>query len=151
MSNRVTNGIGPPMMPHHILLKFHLSLLGSLCGLLKLVQRHISLQTTGMPRLLEVMCTEHPDDALIHRLQQRRGVRLQEDELDATMQVLQHVRVGGSIIQDHQDMEGEALRHAILLQLMHQGCPTVSLANVSCHPNTGIGVPMDKQASLVFP
>ena len=111
--NRVTNGVGPPMTPHHFLLEFHLSLLRSLRGLFKLVQRQITLQTKGTPRLLKVMCLEHPDDALIHRLQQRRGVRQQEDELDVAMQVLQHVGVGGSVIQDHQDTEGEALRRAI--------------------------------------
>ena len=37
---------------------------------LELVQGHITLHTKGMPRLLKVMCLEHLDHALIHRLQQ---------------------------------------------------------------------------------
>ena len=104
MPNHVTNGVLPPMMLHHVLLEFHLSFLGSLHGLLKLVQRHITLQTKGTPHL-NVMCLEHPDDALVHRLRQRRGVRQQKDELDVMMQVLQHVGVGGSVVEDHQDTE----------------------------------------------
>ena len=148
MLNCVTNGVGPPMTPHHILLEFHLCLFWSLRSLLKLVQRHITLQTKRTPHLLKVMCLEHPDDALIHRLQQRRGVRRWEDEFDVVMQVLQHLGVGGSVIEDHQDMEGEALRHAIFLQLVHQGSPAVSLENVSPHLTTGIGIPMDRQAGL---
>ena len=64
------------------------------------------------------------------------------------MQVLQHEGMGGSIIKDHQDLEGEVLRHVILLQLVHQGSPAVRLENVSRHPTTGIGVPMDRQAGL---
>ena len=126
----------------------NLSLLGNLRGLLKLVQRHITLQTEGTPRLLKVMCPEHPDDALINRLQQRLGVRQQEDELDVAMQVLQHVGVGGSVIQNRQDMEGEALRRAILLQLVHQGSPAVCQENMSRHPATGIGASMNKQVGL---
>ena len=101
-----------------------------------------------MPRLLKVMCLEHPDDALIHRLQQRRGVRWQEDELGVAMQVLQHVGVGGTVIQDYQDTEGEALRRAILHQLMDIGRPAVRLENTSCHPTTGIGVPMERQTGF---
>ena len=136
------------MTPHRILLKFHVRLLGSLNGLLKLVQRHITLHTKGMPHLLKVMCLHHLDHALIHRLQQRCGVRRQEDELDVLMQVLQHVGLGGSIIQYHQDTEGGALRCAIHLQLVHQGHPAVCLENVSRHPITGMGEPMDRQAGL---
>ena len=64
------------------------------------------------------------------------------------LQVLQHLGVGGSIIQDHQDAEGEALRRAILLQLVHQRCPAVGLENVSRHPTTGIGEPVDRQTGL---
>ena len=131
------------MTPHHVFLKFHLSLLGSLSSFLKLVQGHITLHTKGAPRLLKVMCLEHLDHALIPQLQQRRGVRRQEDELDVLMQVLQHVGVGGSVVEDHQDTEGEALRRAILLQLVHQGHPAVVLENVARHPTSGIGVPMD--------
>ena len=97
------------------------------------------------------MCLQYLDHAPIHRLQQRRGVRLQEDELDVLMQVLQHVGVSGSIIQDHQDTEGEALRRAILLQLMHQGTLAVRLKNVTGHPTSGIGVPMDRHAGLIIP
>ena len=64
------------------------------------------------------------------------------------MQVLQQVGVGGSIIEDLQDTEGEVLRHVILLQLVHQGSPAVHLKSMSRHPTTGIGVPMDRQAGL---
>ena len=148
MPNCVTDGVGPPMTPHQVLLKFHPSLLGSLSGLVKLVQRHITLHNKGTPCLLKIMCLEHLDHALIHRLQQRCGVRQQEDELDVLMQVLQHVGVGGTIIQDHQDMEGEALKCAILLQLVHQGRPAVGLENVARHPTTGTSEPMDRQAGL---
>ena len=45
MSNCIMNGVGPPVTPHHVLLKFHLRLLGSLCSLLRLIQRHIALHT----------------------------------------------------------------------------------------------------------
>ena len=127
MPNCIMEGVGPPMTPHHVFLKFHLSLQGSLSGLLKLFQGHITLHTKGTPRLLKVMCLEHLDHTLIHRLQQRYGVRQQEDEPDVPVQVLQHVGVGGSIIQDHQDTEGEALRCAIPLQLVHQGQAGLSL------------------------
>ena len=82
-----------------------------------------------------VMYLKHLDHALIHRLQQRLGVRRQEDELYVLMQVMQHVGVGGTIVEDHQDMEGEALRRAVLLQLMHQGTLAVFLKNVTCHHN----------------
>ena len=94
------------------------------------------------------MCLEHLDHALIHRLQQRLGDRRQEDELDVPMQILKHIGVGGSIIQGHQDTEGEALRRAILLQLVHQGHPAIVLENVARHPTTGTGEPMDRQARL---
>ena len=67
------------------------------------------------------------------------------------MQVVQHVRVGGSIIQDHQDTEGEALRCAMLLQLVHQLCLAVLLKNVTCHPASGIGEPVDRQAAVIVP
>ena len=87
------SSVGLPMLSQHTLLKFHVRLLGSLSGLLKLVQGHITLHTKGMPRLLKVMCLEHLDNSLIHRLQQRRGVRWQEDKLDVLMQVLQHLVV----------------------------------------------------------
>ena len=94
------------------------------------------------------MCLEHSDDALIHQLQRRSGVRWQKDELDVTMQVLQHVGVGGSVFENHQDTEGEALRHAILLQLVHQVSPAARLENVSRHPTSGIGVLIDRQDGL---
>ena len=64
------------------------------------------------------------------------------------MLVLQHVGVGGNIIQYHQDTEGEALRRAILLQLAHQGFPNVVPENVARHPTTGTGEPMDSQVGL---
>ena len=96
------------------------------------------------------MRLEHLDHALIHQLQQRRGVRWQKDELDVLMQVLQHMGVGKSIVEDHQDMEGEALRCAILFQLVHQLRLAVALENVASHPTSGIGKPMDRQAGLVI-
>ena len=120
MPNSITNGKLPPTTPHHVFLEFHFSLLESLCSLLKLIQRHITLQTKGTSRLLKVMCLEHWDNIFIHRLQQRHGVRWKKDELYITMQVLQHMGVGGSIVEDHQDTEREALRCAVLLQIMHQ-------------------------------
>ena len=75
----------------------------------------------------------------------------QEDELDVTMKVLQQVRVGGSVVEDHQDTEGEALRRAILLQLVHQPYLAVLLKNVTCHPTSGIAEPVDRQAALIIP
>ena len=67
-----------------------------------------------------------------------------------TMQFLQHLGVGGSVVEDHQDMEGEALSHAMLLQLVHQGSLAVHLENASRHPTTGIDVPVDRQAAFVI-
>ena len=85
------------MTLHHVLLEFHLSLPGSLLGLLKFIQRHITLQSKGTPHLLKVMCLEHPDDALIHWLQQRHSVRRQEDELDVVMEVLRCMGWAGAL------------------------------------------------------
>ena len=81
------------------------------------------------------MYLEHLDQTLIHQLQQRRGVGLKKDELDVRVQVLKHVRMGGSVAEDHHDTLEEALRRAILLQLVHQGslavclkkCPVIQL------------------------
>ena len=47
-------------------------------------------------------------------------------------------------------MEEKALRHAIFLQLMHQPYLVVRLENLSCHPTTGTGIPMDWQAGFVI-
>ena len=65
------------------------------------------------------------------------------------MQVLQHLRMGGSVVEDHQDTKGKALRRAILLQLTHQLHLAVGLENVACHPTTGVGEPVGRQAGLV--
>ena len=138
------------MPPHHVLLEFHHSLFGSLSGLFKLVQDHITLLTKGMPRLLKVMSLEHLYNSLIHHPQQRYGDRWQEDKLDVRMQVRQHLGVGGSVVKDHQHMEGEALRRAILLQLMHQLYLAVGMENMACHPTTGVGKPVDRQAGLII-
>ena len=64
------------------------------------------------------------------------------------IEVLQHMGVGESVVEDHQDMEGEFLRHAILLQLLHQGSLAVRLENAFRHPTSEIGIPMDRQAGL---
>ena len=45
-------------------------------------------------------------------------------------------------------MEGEGLRCAIILQLVHQGRHVLCLENVSRHPTSGIGIPMDRQAGF---
>ena len=87
---------------------------------------------------------------MIHWLHQRRGVGRKKDELDVQVQVLQHVGVGRSIIEDHQDTEGEAMRHATHIQLVHQDSLAVRLENVSRHPTTGTGEPMDRQAAFVI-
>ena len=60
------------------------------------------------------------------------------------MQVLQHVGVSGSIVEDHQDMEGESLRREILLQLVHQGSLAVRLKNMST------AVSMDRQVGFII-
>ena len=65
------------------------------------------------------------------------------------MQVLQHLGVGGSVVKVHQNTEGEALRRAILLQLVHQLRLAVGLENVARHPTSGVGEPVDRQADLV--
>ena len=117
MPNSVTNGKLPTMTPRHVLMEFHLTLRGSLSGLLKFTQRHITLQTKRTPCLLKVMCLEHVDDTLILWLRKK-------DKFYITMQVL--------------DMEEEVLRHAIHFQLVHQSSLAVRLENVSRHPTTGI-------------
>ena len=58
--------------------------------------------------------------------------------------------VGWSVVKDHPDTEGEALRRAILLQLVHQLYLAVRLENVSRHPATGIELPMDRQAGFII-
>ena len=83
------------------------------------------------------MCLEHLDHALVHWLQQRCGVRRQKDELNVGMQVRQHLGVGGRVVGDHQDFEGEALRRAMLLQLMDQLCLAVGLVNMAHRPTSG--------------
>ena len=148
MPNCVMNSIELSMTLHHVLLKFYLNLPRSLHGLLKLIQRHITLHTKGTSCLLKETCFEH-HHVLIHRLQQRRGVRRQGDKLDVTMQVLQHVGLEWSIIEDHQDIEGEALRCAIVLQLIHQPYLGVFLKNVIRHPTSGIGEPVGRQAAII--
>ena len=55
MPNSVTNGKLPPLTPQHFCLEFHLTLCVSLSSLLKFAQRHSTLQTKGMPHLLEVL------------------------------------------------------------------------------------------------
>ena len=56
--------------------------------------------------------------------------------------------IGG--LRGHEDLEGEALRHAILFRLVHQGCLAVGLEINARHPATGVGVPVDGQAILVI-
>ena len=92
------------------------------------------------------MCLEHLD----HWLQQRH-VRRQKDELDVAMQVLQHLGVSRSVVEDHQDTEREVLRHAILLELVHQLNLAAFLKNVTSHPTSEIGEPLDRQAALIKP
>ena len=111
--------------------------------------RTITLEAKGMPRLLQEMCLEHTDHAMIHHLQQGRGVRLQKYNLDVGVEVLQHLGVGGGIVQDHQDLEGEALRRAIIiLHLVKELCLAVGLEYTARHPTTGVVVPVDGQAFL---
>ena len=147
MPNSVTNGKLLPMTPHHVFLEFHLSLRGSFPGLLKFAQRHITIQAKGTPHLLKVMCLEHSDNTLTHWLQWRGGVRRKKDELYITMQVLQHMELGGSVFEDCQDMEVEA----VFLQLVHQLYLAVLLKNVTRHPTTGIGAPMDNKLFFIVP
>ena len=116
MPKGVSDSVGLPVPPHHVLLEFHW-VLGSSSGPIQFVQGHVALQAKGTPRLLQEICLEHTDHALIHRLRQGRSVRRQKDKLDVGVEVLQHLGVSGGIVQDHQDLEGEALRQAIFLQL----------------------------------
>ena len=99
---------------------------------------------------MKELCLEHLYHALIHWLQQRRGVRQQEDKFNVRMQVRQHLGVGGSVVEDHQDFEGEALRRAIVLQLVDQLRLAVGLENMARHPTTGVGEPVDRQAGLII-
>ena len=71
-------------------------------------------------------------------------------ELDVGVQIRQSLGVHGSIIEEHEDLEGEALRRAILLQLIIELCLAAGLENIARHPTTGVGVPMDRQAILVI-
>ena len=66
------------------------------------------------------------------------------------MQVRQHLGVGGSIIEDHEDLEREALRGAILLQLLDKLSLALGPENMAHHPTTGVGEPVDRQASLII-
>ena len=106
----------------------------------------------GTPSLLEIMGLEHPNDPLIHGLQQRRSVGQQkkkkkekEKKNYITMQVLQYLGVGGAVVEDHQDMEGKVVSHAVLLQLGYQGTLAVCLENRASHPASCTGVPMNGQ------
>ena len=146
----ITYGVQLPMPPHHVLLEFPVGLLGSLSGIFKLIQGHNTLHTKVLPRLMKEMCLEHLDHALIHRLQQRRGVWQQEDKFNVGLQVRQHLGVGGSVVEDYQDFEGEALRRVILLQLVDQLRLAVGLENMARHPTTGVGEPVDRQAGLII-
>ena len=47
-------------------------------------------------------------------------------------------------------MEEEALRYAILHQIVHQDTLAVLLKNISCHPTSGIGEPIDGQDALII-
>ena len=78
MPEGVTDGVGLPMLPHHVLLEFH-KVFGSLSSLFQLVQGHVALQSKGTPRLLKEMRLEHMNDAPVHQLQESRGVWQQED------------------------------------------------------------------------
>ena len=95
------------------------------------------------------MCLEHTDDALVHQLYQRRGVGREVDKLDVLMQLSQRMGVGGSVVQDNEDLEGEARRPAILPKLVHQLGLGVCLENVACHPPIAVGIPVDRQAALI--
>ena len=65
------------------------------------------------------------------------------------MQLRQRMGVGGSVVQDHEDLEGEALRPAILPKLMHHLGLGVCLENVARHPPTAVVIPVDGQAVLI--
>ena len=71
-----------------------------------------------MPCLLEEVGLEHPDDTLVHRLQERRGVGREVHEVDVLVEVQQCLGVGRGIIEEHQDLAGEARSPAILLKLI---------------------------------
>ena len=96
------------------------------------------------------MGLEHLSDPLIHWLQQRCGVGWQKHKLDITTQGLQHIGMGGGVIKDHQDMEGEVVSHTVLLQLGNQGILAVRLGNRDSHPASCNGIPMHRQTPLVI-
>ena len=148
MPKGVTDGVFLPVPPHHVFLKLHW-VLWSFSSFLQFVQGHIVLPAKGTPRLLQEMCLAHSDDALVHWLYQRRGVGREVDELDVLMQLGQQMGVGRSVVQDHGDLEREALRPAILSKLVYQLGLGVCLENVACHPPTAVGIPVDGQAVLI--
>ena len=58
--------------------------------------------------------------------------------------------MGGGIVDDHQDAEGEVVSRAVLLQLGYQGTLAVCLESIASHPASCIGVPMHQQTALVI-
>ena len=56
----------------------------------------------------------------------------------------------GSIIKEHENLKGEALRCAILLQLTKELHLAAGLENIACHSISGVGVPMDGQAVIII-
>ena len=102
------------VLPHHVFLQLHW-VLGSFCSLLLFLQRNVTLSAEGTPCLLEEMGLKHPDDALVHWLYQRRGVGREVDEVNVLAEVQQCLGVDRGVIKEHQDLEGEALTPAILL------------------------------------
>ena len=97
------------------------------------------------------MGLEHLDDALVHRLHERRGVGREVHEVDVLVEVQQYLGVGRGIIEEHQDLEGEALTPAILLKLILKLVLDIRLEDVPRHPSSRVGVPVHREGVLGLP
>ena len=97
------------------------------------------------------MGLEHADDALVHRLQERHGVGREVHEMYALVEVQNSLGVGRGVVEEHQDLEGEALTEAILPKLGLELVLDVRLEDVRRHPSSLVGVPAHKERVLGVP
>ena len=67
------------------------------------------------------------------------------------MEVQQCLGVGMGIIEEHQDLEGEALAPAILLKLILELVLNVRLEDVPRHPSSRVGVLVHREVVLGVP
>ena len=108
------------------------------------------LTTKGMPHFLKVMCPEHLDHALIHLLQQRHGVRRKKGELVSCHDASPATRGGGRECcrgpSGYRRGDPETC-NTPSTRTPKQSCCT-PVENVSRHPTSRIGIPVDRQGGL---